>query len=171
MKRLKNPSVEEILNESEPIPFSGCFIFNRSINSGGYGRLKSNGVEFLAHRYVWSKINGGIPKGLFVCHACDTPGCVNPAHLFIGTPRDNYDDMLKKGRAPFDGPPATGRFKIGNAYTPDIKGEKHHNAKLTKQEVIYIRESNLSITDLMRKFNVSRGCIRKIISRQNWTHI
>ena len=50
----------------------------------------------LAHRFVWQLINGPIPDGHCVLHKCDTPACVNPEHLFVGTHSDNTRDMIKK---------------------------------------------------------------------------
>jgi hypothetical protein len=51
-----------------------------------------------AHRYAFAHEHGPIPDGMFICHRCDNVICVNPAHLFLGTPRDNTLDMISKGR-------------------------------------------------------------------------
>lgn len=48
--------------------------------------------------WVWSQTNGPVPRGSFICHSCDNTRCVNPAHLFLGTARDNTADMIAKGR-------------------------------------------------------------------------
>lgn len=59
--------------------------------------MKINGVRKLAHRVSFEAYKGDA-SGLFVCHKCDTPGCVNPSHLFLGTQSDNIKDMYSKGR-------------------------------------------------------------------------
>jgi hypothetical protein len=77
---------------------SHCWEWPGSLNARGYGARKESG-EHLAHRITWVIANGPIPEGLFVCHICDNPPCVNPAHLFLGSHRDNMRDMARKGRA------------------------------------------------------------------------
>ena len=77
---------------------SGCWLWTVAAN-GGYGHLKRAGKRLLAHRVSWEIHNGAIPDGLWVLHRCDNPPCVNPAHLFLGTPGDNVLDCVSKGRA------------------------------------------------------------------------
>lgn len=67
---------------------------------GGYGNLSIAGVSVLAHRLVWMQDNGPIPDGMLICHSCDNPPCINLEHLFLGSPKDNMQDMFAKGRKP-----------------------------------------------------------------------
>lgn len=63
-----------------------------------YGRMMYSRKRWLTHRLAWTFTFGQIPEGLLVCHKCDNPKCCNPSHLFLGTDKDNFDDMANKGR-------------------------------------------------------------------------
>lgn len=76
-----------------------CWLWTARKGTHGYGMISSPGHGMLfAHRVCFAIHNGPIPSGLVVLHSCDTPACVNPAHLRLGTQGDNLRDMSAKGR-------------------------------------------------------------------------
>lgn len=91
--------------------------------ASGYGQFGSpkHGV-FAAHRYSYQLFKGQIPESMFVCHSCDNRRCFNPKHLWIGTAKDNAQDMVAKGRS-----------KLGKKY-PLVSGENHWRRKLKDQK-------------------------------------
>lgn len=84
--------------------FDSCWEWTGTKDKDGYGKLsiggrKVNGGKiYTAHRLSWMLNYGVIPNGLWVLHRCDNPCCCNPKHLFLGTVKDNVDDMRAKGR-------------------------------------------------------------------------
>jgi hypothetical protein len=108
------------------------------------------------HRAAWILTNGPIPVGLCVCHRCDNPTCVNPAHLFLGTHQDNMRDAIAKGRFKFPVP---------------RHGTQNNLAKLTWPFVKDIRAAYAageSLSDLSRRLGYARSTLREVVNGRNW---
>jgi len=132
---------------------TGCFIWIGSKMLNGYGRIKVNGTNWLAHRFSWEMHLGTVPKDLCVCHHCDNPLCVNPAHLFLGTNQDNANDCVQKGRANLP------------------KGEKHPRHRLTAKEILAIRADKRKRPLIASDYGVSSDHIKDIQRRRRWQHL
>src|SRR5688500_12313433 len=98
----------------------GCWLWTASFGSVGYGQfgVPGRGKPTGAHRVAWELTHGPISNGLSVLHSCDVRACVNPAHLFLGTHRDNMADAAKKGRATNANARKT-HCKRGHEFTPE----------------------------------------------------
>jgi hypothetical protein len=133
-----------------PVPESGCHLFDGAWTKQGYGAIKINGRMISAHRVAWELENGPIPDGLDALHKCDTPACVNPAHIFIGTHAENMRDKYRKGRA------------------RHTRGEGHGPTKLTEAQVRAIRVDPRSPYLACRDYGVSPKAVYDIRSGKNW---
>lgn len=92
-------AIAAIEARSIPVPESGCWLWLNSVDRDGYGVIVVKGIHGKkAHRIAYQAANGEIPAGACVCHRCDTPRCVNPDHLFLGSQADNVRDCAGKGR-------------------------------------------------------------------------
>lgn len=137
---------------------NGCWLWSGSCSVDGYGKFKAKGWKGqLAHRFSYILHIGPIPNGMLICHHCDTPACVNPSHLFLGTYADNNADRHAKGRSRWE------------------HGESQHHAKLTDNAVRDIR-AKLATGDYLQKqlaaeYGVDPGTISKILRRETWGHV
>jgi hypothetical protein len=137
---------------------SGCWIWAGAKSSSGYGNFwVSRGVTSLAHRVSFELYVGKIPCGMSVLHRCDTPFCVNPEHLFVGTHLDNMGDMSSKGR------------KVG------IKGEKNRMSKLNDVQVVAIKAAlsggRISQQKIADMYGVDQTNVSQIKLGKSWAHI
>jgi len=106
-----------------------CWNWNGPFDKDGYGRTHYNGNTSLVHRVSWILNKGAIPDGNQVLHHCDNPPCVNPDHLFLGNPKINAEDRVKKNRQ-----------AQGESLGLLMRGENHGKAKLTAKQVLDSRE-------------------------------
>jgi hypothetical protein len=132
-----------------------CWLWIGRLDRDGYGRIGKGGKYggmVRAPRAAWELTYGPIPNALCVCHRCDHPACVNPTHLFLGSRRDNTQDMLAKRR-------------------DRIRGERSLHAVLTPDQVHTIRHSPDIGSALAKRFHVSPSTICDIRRRRTWTHV
>jgi hypothetical protein len=121
--------------------------------ANGYGTVTSNGIHLKAHITSWEIGNKlPVPEGLEVCHSCDTPACINPKHLFIGTHQDNMEDAAKKQRMPY--------------------GELSVQSKLTEASVREIRSAQgITLREIADKYEVGLTTIWYIRKGLTWKHV
>lgn len=128
-----------------------CWNWGGKTNKGGYGMCKIYLRETLTHRVAYMCAINDIPKNMCVCHQCDNPKCCNPNHLFLGTNRDNAEDMFRKNR--------------------NAKQEAHGKATITNETALKIKamsDSGMGATAIHRQLGVSMGVVSKIIYGLAW---
>ncbi|AMG90823.1 HNH endonuclease [Bordetella bronchiseptica] len=133
----------------------GCWQWKGAKKATGYGNFYLDRKYIGAHCASFRLLVGDIPAGMYVCHTCDTPSCVNPEHLFLGTPAENQADMARKGRA------------VGMRQG----GEHHPMAKLTIAQVNEIRARRAAgekLKDLARSFGVSESNVSVVANCRSW---
>jgi hypothetical protein len=123
-----------------------------------------------SHRLAYYLTFGPIPEGCGVCHRCDNPPCCNPAHLFVGTQKDNANDARLKGRL------CPGKIRYSHIRPDRIpRGEYNPRSLLTEAQVREIRklraDNGLSCRELSALFGVKAHAIYKVVTRMTWKHV
>lgn len=136
----------------------GCWGWIGCVTNQGYGQISADGKMRVAHRVAYELANGHIPQGAgyhgtCVCHSCDNPRCVNPAHLFLGSHHDNMMDMKHKDR-----------------YTK-LHGESHGSAKITEAQAIDILHSGGLHREIAKRHGVSRMLVTAIKNGRLWSYL
>lgn len=145
---------------NKEVIMSVCVEHTQKGDRGGYGASTLNGVRQKLHRIVFCEHHNvpvGSIQGSLVRHTCDNTRCINPEHLLLGTPQDNMDDKVTRGR--------------------QSKGRDLAHTVLSPQDVQYIREHyvvrsrEFGTVALGRKFGVSSQAISKVVRGVSWKHV
>lgn len=138
---------------SKVMKLEDCWEWGATVNNQGYGVTSWEGSNQLAHRVSYAHHVADIPQGKCVLHRCDNPRCVRPDHLFLGTMKDNYDDMESKGRG--------------------CRGSDHGMAKVTEDQVCEIRElyaKGFTQVFLAKKYGLTGPTLSVMIRGKKWRH-
>jgi hypothetical protein len=147
--------------DSKTVKSPGCWKWIGGKNRhNGKGRVwdPDRRKHVSAPRAAWEINHGPIPEGMYVCHHCDNPNCVRPSHLFLGTPSDNMQDAIRKGRL----------------WQPDTRGERHGGRVLTAAMVINMRRMHrggLSCAKISRHLGIKLGTVYNAVSGRRWASI
>jgi hypothetical protein len=154
-QKLRSSLLDRFNDKVSPEPNSGCWLWTGGITELGYGVIglgrREEGTD-KAHRVSWRLHRGPIPDGMCVCHRCDTPLCVNPDHLFLGTLGDNMRDCVRKARN----------------YVPNMRGSRAPWSRLTEEQVSDILTRRLTSLKFAALYGVSGSAIREIWRGKNW---
>lgn len=151
MPATTKPAIERFWKFVSPEPMSGCWLWTGAVDTNGYGIIGAGGREggtLRAHRLSFEHARGPVPDGLFLLHKCDVRSCVNPDHMFVGTARDNSQDMARKGR--------------------------HGLAKMTPELVRRLRadrRNGVTYRELCKRYGITMRTVAQIVLRITWTHV
>ena len=144
---------DNLYENCEKDPNSGCWVWTRSRTRNGYGRVKRGGKHIPAHRLSYTSTKGPIPLGLYVLHKCDNRACINPDHLFVGTHADNMADMSAKGRA------------------RRVYGTTNGRKKISEDDVRLIRKDTRPLKIIAFEYGIVMSQVSEIRNRRSWWYV
>jgi hypothetical protein len=144
---------DRFLSFVSPVPVTGCWLWTGGARSDGYGGFSVAGASEGAHRFAYRFYKGEIASGLCVCHRCDVRVCVNPEHLFLGTPAENAADRSAKGR------------------TARPTGEKAPSAVLMEIEALSIYHDARPHQQIADDYGVDRYAVYAIKAGKTWASV
>ena len=158
---LKYKSLRENFESKYTLVESGCWEWSGHLDGYGYGSFtfwtpqEKTYKHYRSHRFSYETYNNiNLTADQLVCHSCDNRGCVNPEHLFLGTPDDNAKDMVQKGRS--------------------MMGERNNKVKLKEADVVSIRAAHkdgVRTGVLADRYSVHRTTIQRINREATWGHL
>ncbi len=133
----------------------GCWIWTGGIGRGGYGRIYDNATKTTRYAHVisWEETNGPVPAEQLILHSCDTPSCINPRHLFLGTHADNRHDADQKGRS------------------AKPVGETNPAAKLTREQAAAIKVDRRAQRVIAADYGINQQHVSRIKRGERWAHL
>jgi len=136
-----------------------CWVWKMEKDEWGYGGIDDNGKFRKAHRVSYELHNGEIPDGALICHTCHNEACVNPEHLYAGTPQSNVDDAIERGTFMESRP----------------KGEEVGTSKLTREEVADIKrrykDTDVTQGELADEYDMGQTQISRIVRNERWAWV
>lgn len=175
-KSLKPSWVSRAESRTRVNASTGCWLYFGPVGHNGYATLSAYGHKVRLHRISYEHFVGNIKEGMCVCHKCDRRTCWNPDHLFLGTQKDNVQDMIEKGRLrePFKKAESVETY----GYSPSdgkVKGSFVPTAKLKAEDIPGIREryavGDVGLRTIAKDFGVSHRTIRDVIVGNTWSHV
>lgn len=170
-----NAFLEMILSNVEWEPNTGCLLWTRWCGKNNRARVWYKSRRWATTRAIYDALVGPLPREIYLCHRCDTPACVNPDHLFLGTNKDNQLDFVRKGRKRRE---STRRKPIdANARRyvfPVRRGEECITAKANDEMVREIRRKSalgIGYRKLSKEFGLARSTIQHIVHGRTWKHV
>lgn len=145
--KTQKPLGDRFWSKVDILDRESCWNWIGCVSGFGHGRFNYDGKSMIASRMAWILSGQSIPRGLYVLHKCDNPKCCNTDHLWLGTKKDNTQDMMKKGR----------QSDSCKTLTPDAVGS--------------IRQSNKTGPELASEYGVAYCTIWKVKTRRTWGHI